>query len=81
MFVRACSQPKLPIKPPRFVRKARRLQKKRDVQLKTLVDDISGIATQEVDRLRDIAKELLDNPSDNPIVIEDKDGYEEDDDN
>jgi hypothetical protein len=81
MFVRACSQPKLPIKTPRFVRKARRLQKKRDVQLKTLVDDISSIATQEVDRLRDIAKELLDNPNDNPIVIEDKDGYEEDDDN
>lgn len=82
MLTVACSpsaRPKFPIKTPGALKKARRLQKKRDAQLKTLVDDIGNIANQEVDRLRDIAKDLLDNPGDNPIVIE-KDGYEEHDD-
>lgn len=75
MYAVACSS-KLPIKTPRIVRKARRIQKKRDVQMKTLVDDISSIATQEVDRLRDLTMDLLDNPGDNPIVIKENAGEE-----
>ena len=75
MYTIACSS-KLPIKTPRVVRKARRIQRKRDAQLKTLVDDISSIATQEVDRLRDLATDLLDNPGDNPIVIKEDAGEE-----
>ena len=82
MLTIACSSqpPKFPMKTPRSFKKARRVQKKRDAQLKTLVDDIGNIANQEVERLRDIAKDLLDDPADNPIVIEQKDGYEEEDD-
>jgi len=75
MFGRSASQPRIPIKAPRIVRRARRVQKQRDQQLKTIVDDISTIASQEVERLRDIAQELLDDPAENPIIIE-KD-YEE----
>jgi len=70
MFGRNASQPKIPIKTPRIVRRARRVQKQRDQQLKTVVDDISNIATQEIERLRDLAQELLDDPAENPIVIE-----------
>ena len=70
MFGRDASRPKIPIKTPRFVRRARRVQKQRDQQLKTVVDDISTIASQEIDRLRDIAQELLYDPAENPIVIE-----------
>lgn len=70
MFGRSASQPKIPIKTPRIVRRARRVQKQRDQQLKTVVDDISTIANQEIERLRDLAQELLDDPAENPIVIE-----------
>ena len=60
MFGRRASQPKIPIKTPRIVRRARRVQKQRDQQLKTVVDDISNIANQEIERLRDLTQELLD---------------------
>lgn len=70
MFGRDASRPTIPIKAPRIVRRARRVQKQRDQQLKTVVDDISTIATQEIERLRYLAQELLDDPSENPIVIE-----------
>ena len=75
MYTVACSS-KLPIKTPRIVRKARRIQNKRDVQMKTLVNDISSIAAQEVDRLRDLTMDMLDNPGDNPIIIKDDAGEE-----
>ena len=71
--------PRIPIKTPKFVRKARRVQRQRDQQLKTVVDDISNIATQEIERLRDLAQELMDDPTENPIIIEKK--YEEESDN
>ncbi len=82
MLTLACSshRPKFPVKTPRAFKKARRVQKKRDAQLKTLVDDIGNIANQEVERLRDIAKDMLEDPSNNPIVVVEKDGYEEEDD-
>lgn len=76
MFTCASTEPpKIPIKAPRIVRKVRRVQKRRDQQLKTVVDDISNIATKEIERLRDLAQELLDNPAENPIIIEKE--YEE----
>ena len=67
MFVNACSKPQLPIKTPRIVRKARRVQKKRDLQLKGIVDDIASIASKEVERTRDLFQDLLESPGDNPI--------------
>ena len=71
MFTCASTKPpRIPMKTPNFVRKTRRGQKQRDQQLKTLVNDISNIATQEIDRLKDIVHELLDNPTENPIIIE-----------
>ncbi len=80
MFTCASTEPpKIPIKAPRIVRKVRRMQKQRDQQIKTIFDDISTIAKQEVERVQDIAQELLDNPAENPIIIE-KDYNEESDD-
>ena len=79
MFPVASSQPKIPIKAPRIVRKARRMQKQRDQQIKTIFDDISTIAKQEVERVQDIAQELLDNPTENPIIIEKNYDEESDD--
>lgn len=80
MFTCASTKPpRIPMKTPKFVRKARRVQKQRDQQLKTVVNDISNIATQEIERLRDLAQELLDDPAENPIVIEKE--YEEESDN
>lgn len=82
MLTFACSsqRPKFPMKTPRAFMKARRAQKKRDAQLKTLVNDIGNIANHGVERLRDIAKDMLEDPSNNPIVVVEKYGYEEDDD-
>lgn len=65
--------PKIPVKVPRAVRRARRIQKQRDHQVKTLINDISKIATEEIDRLRDLANEMLDDNEQNPIVIENDD--------
>lgn len=67
MFVKACSKPQIPIKTPRFVKKARRFQKKRDQQMKTVVDDIANIAAKEVERTRDLFTEMMDSPEANPI--------------
>lgn len=67
MFVKACSNPQIPIKTPRFVKKARRFQKKRDQQMKTIVDDIANIASKEVERTRDLFNDFMDSPEDNPI--------------
>ena len=67
MFVKACAKPQIPIKAPRFVKKARRFQKKRDQQMKTVVDDIANIASKEVDRTRELFSEMFETPGDNPI--------------
>lgn len=71
--------PKIPIKAPKIIRRVRKIQKRRDQQLKTVVDDISNIATQEIERLRGIAQELLDDPNENPIIIENEYEEKEDD--
>lgn len=72
-----CCQKPPSFKPPRIVRKLRSAQKSRDRQLKTVVDDVTSIARKEIDRTSELIKELLDDPADNPIVIEKK-GYESD---
>ena len=67
------------IKAPKVLKKVRGVQKKRDVQLKNVVDDISTIATQEVERSAELVKELLSDPSDNPIVLKEKDEEDKND--
>tara|TARA_B100000676_G_scaffold99235_1_gene99123 strand:- start:21 stop:266 length:246 start_codon:yes stop_codon:yes gene_type:complete len=58
------------VKTPAAFKKVRSVQRKRDVQLKNMVDDISKIASQEIERTAELAKELLSDPVDNPIVLE-----------
>ena len=81
MNVYACQpRPNFPIKQPKVVKKVRKMQKKRDAQVKTIMTDITSIATQEVDRLRDIMHEMIvDETSENPIIIYEERDQDDDD--
>lgn len=67
------------IKTPKVLKKVRGVQRKRDLQLKNVVDDISNIASQEVERSAELIKELLSDPAENPIVLEQEDQQDEND--
>lgn len=59
-------------KPPTFQKnkKMQRVQRQRREQLKSVVNDVSRIATKEIERFNEFATELLTEEADNPIVLE-----------
>lgn len=59
-------------KPPNFPKnkKMQRIQRQRREQLKYVVKDISRIATKEIERFNEFATELLTEEADNPIILE-----------
>ena len=59
-------------KPPNFTKnkKMQRIQRQRREQLKYVVKDISRIATKEIERFNEFATELLTEEADNPIILE-----------
>ena len=68
------------INPPRMPtqsKKAQRLQRQRREQLKYVVNDISRIATKEIERFNDFANELLTEEADNPIILEEREEEDE----
>ena len=81
MLTLACASPakKFNIKMPKVVKKARSIQKRRDQQLKTVVDDITDIARKEVERMSDLVQDFIGDSSENPIVVKDLSGYKSDD--
>ncbi len=81
MLTIACASPasKFNIKTPKVIKKARSIQKRRDQQLKTVVDDITDIARKEVERMSDLVQDFIGDSSENPIVVKDLSGYKSDD--
>lgn len=76
MLATCCAAPKFSRpRQPKVLKKLNSVRRTRDRQMKTIVDDISNIAREEIDRVSELVKEVLDDPTDNPIVI-DKQGYE-----
>ena len=59
-------------KPPNFPKnkKMQRIQRQRREQLKYVVNDISRIATKEIERFNEFATEFLTEEADNPIILE-----------
>ena len=61
-------------KPPRIPqsKKIKRIQRQRREQLKFMINDVTRIATTEIERLNEFATELLTEEADNPIVLEER---------
>lgn len=70
------SIPKILPKPPQN-KKFKRIQNQRRQQLKSVIQEVTGIAKKEIERFNDFAVELLSEEADNPIVLDD--GEEEED--
>lgn len=67
----------LPLKTPVFVKKARNINKRRTEQVKNIRSDLKSIANKEIDRIHEMAKELLNNVPENPIVLHDNNAQDE----
>ena len=63
---------------PKQSARTKRVRKQRRAQVKTLIGDISSIASKEIERTQELLTELLSEETDNPIVLEEN---EEDDKN
>lgn len=73
------SFPKMPkMAIPSNNKKFQRLRQQRREQLKSVISDVSQIATKEINRFSELATEILSDESDNPIVFDDSEEQEED---
>ena len=67
----------IPLKTPVIVKKARNINKRRSDQVNTIRSDLKSIANKEIDRIHEMAKELLNDTPENPIVLDDNDAHDE----
>ena len=63
---------------PKPNKKMQRVQKQRRQQLKTVVNDLSSIAVKEIERFNEFATEILSDEGDNPIILDDGEEQEKD---
>lgn len=58
-------------------KKFQKIRNQRRQQLKHVVSDISKIAIQEIERFNTFAEEMLSEQTDNPIVLQNEQEYDE----
>ena len=59
-------------------KKFKKIQSQRRQQLKSVIQDVTGIAKKELERFNDFTVEMLSEEMDNPIILEDSQDEQDD---
>lgn len=65
---------------PKPNKKLQRVQRQRREQLKFILNDVTRIATTEIERFNEFANDLLTEEADNPIILEDRKNQDDNED-
>ena len=61
-------------------KKFQRIQRQRREQMKHVVKDVTRIATEEIERFNEFATDILTEEADNPIVLEEREEQDDQED-